>query len=356
VWSPTLVESGESQLLKVTEVLRHRFSGCGADQSMPLKLVVSKSPRVERPELHDFARSGRAGNLRAQALGHSRVCGRHELRSCSRCKVVVASGAIRVGEWPLFDDGPPRSAAVVGSRGVLQGYNAQAAATADQIVLAAEVTAATNDQPHFVPLATAVTENLTEADHHDGVGAFVADAGYWTASNGTADVGAAVLIATRTTAWRKTDQPTDDKLAVLAKVNRGELSQRRAGDILGVSHTWVRDMTKRYFGKDGQRIARTADPEPDEWIPVIERLARGEISQRAARDELTVSPARIKVMLAHLRGEAVDPTIARRAMDHKLADPTNTELYRKRKHSIEPVFGNIKANLGYRRFGNPLKP
>jgi transposase len=237
-----------------------------------------------------------------------------------------------------------------GSRGVLQGYNAQAAATADQIVLAAEVTATTNDQPHFVPLATAVTENLTEADHHDGVGAFVADAGYWTASNGTADVGAAVLIATRTTAWRKTDKPTDDKLAVLAKVNRGELSQRRAGEILGVSHTWVRDMTKRYFGKDGQRIARTADPEPDEWIPVIERLARGEISQRAARDELTVSPVRIKVMLAHLRGEAVDPTIARRAMDHKLGDPTNTELYRKRKHSIEPVFGNIKANLGYRRF------
>jgi hypothetical protein len=116
---------------------------------------------------------------------------------------------------------------------VLQGYNAQAAATADQIVLAAEVTATTNDQPHFVPLAAAVTQNLTEADHHDGVGAFVADAGYWTAGNGTADVGAEVLIATRTTAWRKADKPDDDKLAVLAKVNRGELSQRRAGEILG---------------------------------------------------------------------------------------------------------------------------
>ena len=49
--------------------------------------------------------------------------------------------------------------------GVLQGYNAQAAATADQVVLAAEVTATTNDQPHFVPMATAVAENLTEAGH-----------------------------------------------------------------------------------------------------------------------------------------------------------------------------------------------
>ena len=123
-----------------------------------------------------------------------------------------------------------------------------------------------------------------------------------------------------------------------------------AHEILGVSYTWVRDMTKRYFGRDGQRTARTAEPEPEEWIPVIKRLARGEISKRAARDELTVSDARINAMVAHIRGEAADPTIARRAMDDKLARPSNTDLYRKRQHSIEPVFGNIKANLGYRRF------
>ena len=73
-----------------------------------------------------------------------------------------------------------------------------------------------------------------------------------------------MLIATRKTAWRKADKPDDDKLTVLAKVNRGELSQRQAGEILGVSYTWVRDLTKRYFGRDGQRIAaRTADPDPN---------------------------------------------------------------------------------------------
>jgi transposase len=236
------------------------------------------------------------------------------------------------------------------SRGVLQGYNAQAATTADQIVLAAEVTVTTNDQSRFIPMATAVTENLTEADHHDGVGAFVADAGYWTAANGTVDVGAKVLIATQKSAWRKADKPDDDKLAVLAKVNRGELSQRQAGQILGVSYTWVRDMTKRYFGREGQRITRSAEPDPEEWIPVIERVARGEISKRAARDKLTVSDSRVNAMLAHIRGEATDPTIARRTMDDKLAEPANTDLYRKRQHSIEPVFGNIKSNLGYRRF------
>ena len=109
-------------------------------------------------------------------------------------------------------------------------------------------------------------------------------------------------------------------------------------------------MTKRYFGQEGQRVARTAEPEPAEWIPVIERLDRGEISKRAARDELTVSASRINAMLAHIRGEATEPTIARKAMDDKLAQPDNAERYKKRAATIEPVFGNIKANLGYRRF------
>lgn len=37
-------------------------------------------------------------------------------------------------------------------------------------------------------------------------------------------------------------------------------------------------------------------------------------------------------------------------MDAKLAEPDKAALYRQRAQVIEPVFGNIKANLGYRRF------
>jgi transposase len=236
------------------------------------------------------------------------------------------------------------------SKGVLQGYNAQAAATSGHIVVAAEISNTTNDQPHFVPMASAVNTNLADAGHRGGAGTFLADAGYWTSANGTAEVGAEVLIATRKSAWRKADKPDDDKLAVLARVNRGELSQRQAGAILGVSYTWVRDMTKRYFGCDGQRITRSAEPEPEEWIPVVERVAAGEISLRAASDQLTVSVSRVKTMLAHVRGDITDPTVARKAMDDKLARPENATLYRKRSTTIEPVFGNIKANLGFRRF------
>jgi transposase len=286
----------------------------------------------------------------------------YEARMAERAKKEAALGTKLTGPKPKEDTArrskprranttDPHSRVIAhASKGVMQGYNAQAAATTEQIVVAAEVTATTNDQPHFVPMATAVNENLSDAGYRGGVGTFVADAGYWTAANGTVDVSAKVLIATRKTSWRKADKPDDDKLAVLAKVNRGELSQRQAGEVLGVSHTWVRDMTKRYFGTEGQRITRSGEPEPEDWIPVIERLARGEMSKRAARDRLFVSDGRINTMLAHVRGEATDPTIARKAMDDRLAEPDNVELYGKRSSSIEPVFGNIKSNLGYRRF------
>ena len=243
-----------------------------------------------------------------------------------------------------------------GSRGVLQGYNAQAAATSGQIVVAAEVTVTTNDQPHFVPMATAAAENLIDAGHADGVGVFLADAGYWTAANAHTGVGAPVLIATKKSSWRKTDKPDDDKLAVLAKVNRGELSQRKAGELLGVSYTWVRDMTKRYFGTEGQRITPNEEPAPEIWLPVIERVAHGELSKRGAADELCVSNSRVNTMLAHVNGEAVDPAVAREQMNTRLEDPENAELYSKRSQTIEPVFGNIKANLGYRRFARRSLP
>jgi transposase len=292
----------------------------------------------------------------------------YEARMAERAKKEADSGRKLTGPKPKEDAArrsKPRRANTTdphsriiaqASKGVLQGYNAQTAATGDQIVVAAEATVTTNDQPHFVPMATAVAENLADAGHDSGVGTFVADAGYWTAANGTTDVGAQVLIATRKSSWRTSEKPDDDKLAVLAKVNRGELSQRKAGEILGVSYTWVGDMTKRYFGTEGQRITRSAEPEPEEWIPIIERVDRGEISRRAAKHQLEVTDGRIRTMLAHVRGEAVDPSIARKQMDDHLAEPEKAELYAKRSTAIEPVFGNVKHNLGFRRFSRRSLP
>jgi hypothetical protein len=76
----------------------------------------------------------------------------------------------------------------------VQGYNAQAAVSEDQVVVAAEVTNAANDTTCFEPTVSAVTENLAAAGAQP-LGVFVADAGDWSTDNASWSVEAEVLIA-----------------------------------------------------------------------------------------------------------------------------------------------------------------
>src|SRR5690606_15789134 len=68
----------------------------------------------------------------------------------------------------------------------LQGYNSQAAVSEDQVIVAAEITNAANDSTMFAPMVDATEANLTDAGRTEGVGAYVADAGYWSVPNTTA--------------------------------------------------------------------------------------------------------------------------------------------------------------------------
>jgi len=78
----------------------------------------------------------------------------------------------------------------------LQGYNAQAAATADQVIVAAEVTQDTNDIRQLAPLLEATSTHLDAAGLKTPVGTFVADAGYWSAANASIETESELLIAT----------------------------------------------------------------------------------------------------------------------------------------------------------------
>lgn len=64
-------------------------------------------------------------------------------------------------------------------RSYTQGYNVQAAVNEHQIVLAAEVTAASSDFGHLEPMIKAVNDELTDIGVHDTPGVAVADSGYW---------------------------------------------------------------------------------------------------------------------------------------------------------------------------------
>jgi hypothetical protein len=72
------------------------------------------------------------------------------------------------------DSRPQRTA-----RGFIQGYNAQAVATGEQIIVAADVTTCSADQGLLGPMITAARDELNAAGVTDQVTVVLADAGYW---------------------------------------------------------------------------------------------------------------------------------------------------------------------------------
>ena len=64
-------------------------------------------------------------------------------------------------------------------RGYMQGYNAQAAANEEQIVIVAEVTIASSDFGHLQPMVNATQNELQAAGVTDALEVVIADAGYW---------------------------------------------------------------------------------------------------------------------------------------------------------------------------------
>jgi hypothetical protein len=72
----------------------------------------------------------------------------------------------------------PDSRLVKGARGWLQGYNAQAVANEQQIVIAAEVTVSSPDFGYLEPMLAAAHRELQAAGVHDRPQTVLADAGY----------------------------------------------------------------------------------------------------------------------------------------------------------------------------------
>jgi maltose-binding protein MalE len=186
----------------------------------------------------------------------------------------------------------------------VQGYNAQAAVSEDHVIVAADVTNAANDTTCFEPLAVAVTENLAAAGA-EPVGTFVADAGYWSTDNASLNLGSDVLIAP-VPATNGITEAADPRLAkrraVLARLHAGKISVRRAAQQMGVSETWARELLRAY------------------------------------------------------RSDGPDPAQIRSEVEARLASEAGATSYAKRKITIEPVFGNIKANLRFRRFSRRSLP
>jgi transposase len=92
-------------------------------------------------------------------------------------------------------------------RGYVQGYNAQAVATADQIIVAADVTADENDVGQLHPMLAATAIELKAAGVEEAVAAALVDAGYCSEENlERADPeGPELFVATRKD-WKQREQ------------------------------------------------------------------------------------------------------------------------------------------------------
>ncbi|MGH9247813.1 MAG: transposase [Acidimicrobiales bacterium] len=95
----------------------------------------------------------------------------------------------------------PQSRIMKTASGWVQGYNAQAAVNDGQVVVAAEVTQDRNDANQLVAMMEAVASSAAAAGIGEAVGTVLADAGYWSEANATAD-GPDRLIAT-TKDWKQ---------------------------------------------------------------------------------------------------------------------------------------------------------
>jgi len=95
----------------------------------------------------------------------------------------------------------PESRIMKTASGWVQGYNAQAAVNDHQVIVAASVTQEHNDVNQLVPMMEAVTSQAAAAGIDGEVGTVLADAGYWSDDNATAD-GPDRLIAT-TKDWKQ---------------------------------------------------------------------------------------------------------------------------------------------------------
>jgi len=209
---------------------------------------------------------------------------------------------------PIGNVTDPESRLQKTRNGFIQGYNAQTVVSADQVVVACEVTPDPTDTAWLEPMLTAAVANVDAAGITDRVGVAVADAGYWSQSNAEAGDGLGVDVLIATTKSHRVGTPADndavkkrneDRLPVIARIDDGEISISEGARQLGLSHSWVSKLVNRY-------------------------RRHGSLMSEA--------------------------TLARLAMEHRLAQPVNRDRYRQRGWLVEGSFAHVKTHRNTRRF------
>lgn len=288
------------------------------------------------PELAD--RSSRLRRLRAAKERLDAAQAERDATSAERAAKDAArgeSGRRRPGRKPKAD--PARKPLLVNTTdpdsrlmkvpgGFAQAYNAQAVADEGQVLVAAELSTAGVDVGQLGPMLDAALASLVAAGVGDAVGTLLADAGYWSTGNACLDTDTDLLIAT----GKARDLPTEAPAP-------------------------VPDPAADFERAEAERAGRIA--------AVLECAEAGELDVAGAAAEIGLSAKRTYTLRAlwrrggtdalrrRRRPRSPDPrTVARLAMEARLATDEGRALYRRRSAIVEPVFGQIKEGRGIRRF------
>jgi hypothetical protein len=132
----------------------------------------------------------------------------------------------------------PASQVMSNKRGFLQGYNAQAMATQQQVVVAAEIADNAADVGQLHPMIAAAQDTLRAAGITEAINTVVADAGYLSDQNLTTPCQPELVIATKNRRRQHTEAPP---------VVRGRIPARA---------TPRQRMERKLATKRGQRLYR----------------------------------------------------------------------------------------------------
>lgn len=172
--------------------------------------------------------------------------------------------------------------------GFVQGFNAQAVATMDQFVIAAEVSNQAFDAPLYEDVIGTAKTNLKLAGVKRRLRRVVADAGYWSEHN----------------------------------------TQLRGVD--------------SFIAPGRARKLRTIAETEQHRSQIIDQVQAGELTKPEAAEKLGVAVPRINQILRRRR--AGDPDQLTTASIAKIDSPRGRRTYARRAGAIEPVFAQIKHN------------
>jgi hypothetical protein len=182
----------------------------------------------------------------------------------------------------------PSSRLMPTRRGFLQGYNAQLAVTADQIIVAVQLGQSTNDQAAFVPMMRAAAQTAEQLHQRTGnpqhvIGTVLADAGYASDANLAA--------------------PGPDRLIALAKA-RDQIKASRATPATGpapADATPRQRMHHRLRTAEGARLYKrrgaTVEPGIGNLKKILDRFSRRGLS--AATSELHLAAIAFNLRKIH---------------------------------------------------------